>query len=354
MKRAVAFVIWLCLIAGLSGCDLWLTGNYTKVVPHPVEKEPAQTDKVEVSNYTQLRDALADAVVAGNQNAVIYYPKAEANMVSSYTEAAIRYVTQEHPVGAYAVADITYEVGTSSGVQAVALQISYTKSTAQIRMLQAASNLNGAKDMIAQALEKCEPSVVFYLENYDGTDFVQFVSDYVDRHPDVCMELPQVSAMSYPGEGPERVIELVFSYRTSRDALRDMQETVALFFESAELYVSGDSGKWEKYAQLYSMLMTRHDYEFQTSITPSYSLLRHGVGDSKAFALVYAAMCRRAGLDCETVTGTKDGQVHTWNVVRDGSNLYFVDLIRCSQQGSFSPKTESEMTGYVWDYSAYR
>lgn len=354
MKRAVVFVLCICLIAGLAGCDLWLTGNYTKVVPHPIEKEPAQTDKVEVSNYTQLRDALADVVTAGNQNAVIYYPKAEINVVSAYTEAAIRYVTQEHPVGAYAVADITYEVGTSSGVQAVALQISYTKSTAQIRMLQSASNLSGAKDMIAKALEKCEPSVVFYLDNYDGTDFVQFVSDYVDGHPDVCMEFPQVSAMAYPNEGPERVIELVFSYRTSRDVLRDMQETVALFFESAELYVSGDGAMWEKYAQLYSMLMTRHDYTLQTSITPSYSLLRHGVGDSKAFALVYAAMCRRAGLPCETVTGTKNGEVYTWNVIRDGSNLYFVDLIYSSEIGSFTAKTEPEMTGYVWDYSAYR
>ena len=44
--------------------------------------------------------------------------------------------------------------------------------------------------------------------------------------------------------------------------------------------------------------MERYDYRIETSITPAYSLLRHGVGDSRAFAVVYAAMCQQAGLEC--------------------------------------------------------
>jgi hypothetical protein len=354
MKRIVAFCLCLCLAAGLVGCDLWLNGDYSKVVPHVLPDEAPKTDKVEVSTYDGLRDAILGAVSSGMQEAVIYYPKEDPRTVSSYMDVAVRYITQEHPVGAYAVSQIKHEIGTSSGVQAVALQITYSRSIAQIQKLQSVSGLVEAKDMIASALEKCEASVVFYMDSYDGTDFVQFVSDYVDDNPDKCMELPQISAMSYPETGTSRVIELVFSYQTSRDTLRSMQQNVADVFESAELYVSGDGDKWEKYAQLYSFLMERHDYTLQTSITPSYSLLRHGVGDSKAFALVYAAMCRRAGLDCETVAGTKDGEVYTWNVIADGDVYYYVDLIRCSQNGRFYPARQWEMGGYVWDYSVYR
>jgi hypothetical protein len=151
-------------------------------------------------------------------------------------DVAVRYITQEHPVGAYAVSQIKHEIGTSSGVQAVALQITYSRSIAQIQKLQSVSGLVEAKDMIASALEKCEASVVFYMDSYDGTDFVQFVSDYVDDNPDKCMELPQISAMSYPETGTSRVIELVFSYQTSRDTLRSMQQNVADVFESAELF----------------------------------------------------------------------------------------------------------------------
>ena len=353
MKRILAFAVCLCLLAGLSGCDIWLTGDYSKVVPHQVENETPQTGKIEVSGYDQLLSAMIDVVTSGSQEAVIHYPKENSSTISSQMDSAIGYVTREHPVGAYAVLDITYEIGTSSGVQAVAVQVNYSKSTAQIRMLQSVSSLSEAKEMVASALEKCEPAVVFHTNSFDGTDFVQFVSDYVDDNPDMCMELPQISAMTYPEQGANRVIELVFSYKTSRDSLLSMQQTVAPIFESAELYVSGDSDRWEKYAQLYSFLMERHDYTFQTSITPAYSLLRHGVGDSKAFAVVYAALCRRAGLHCDTVTGTKNGEVYTWNVIRDGSTYYYVDLIFSNEIGSFSPKTEDQMTGYVWDYDQY-
>lgn len=354
MKRIAAVCLCFCLLAGISGCDLWLSGDYSKVVPHILPDEAPQVDKVEVADYSGLRDAIVNAVSSGTQDVVIYYPKEDPRTVNSYMDVAVRYVTQEHPVGAYAVSEIEYQIGTNSGVQAVALQIAYSKSTAQIRKLQSVSSVDAAKEMIAGALEKCEASVVFQMDGYDGTDFVQFVSDYVDEHPDVCMQLPQISAMTYPETGKQRVVELVFSYQTSRDTLRSMQQNVADIFASAELYVSGDVDKWEKYTLLYSLLMERHDYTLQTSITPAYSLLRHGVGDSKAFAVVYAAMCRRAGLNCQMVTGTKNGESYTWNVIRDGNTYYYVDLIRCSQNGGFYLMAEGEMNGYVWDYSAYR
>ena len=354
MKRIAVFCLCILLLAGLSGCDLWLSGDYSKVVPHSLPAETPQTNKVEVSDYGSLRDAIVNAVSSGMQEAVIYYPKEDVNTISAYMDAAVRYVTKEHPVGAYAVTEIKYQIGTNSGVQAVALQIAYSKSTAQIRKLQSVSGVDAAKELIAGALEKCEASVVFYMDNYDGTDFVQFVSDYIDAHPDTCMQLPQISAMSYPENAKQRVVELVFSYRTSRDTLRAMQQNVADIFASAELYVSGDVDKWEKYTLLYSLLMERHDYTLQTSITPAYSLLLHGVGDSKAFAVVYAAMCRRAGLNCQTVTGTKNGEVYTWNVILDGNVYYFVDLIRCDEEGGFRRLTAEQMNGYVWDYSAYR
>jgi len=112
-------------------------------------------------------------------------------------------------------------------------------------------------------------------------------------------------------------MELTFTYQTSRDALRQMQSQVKPVFDAASLYVSGDGEDRQKLSQLYAFLMERFDYKIETSITPAYSLLRHGVGDSRAFATVYAAMCRLAGLECMTVTGTHAGDPWTWNIVLD-------------------------------------
>ena len=99
--------------------------------------------------------------------------------------------------------------------------------------------------------------------------------------------------------------------------------------------------------------MERFDYKVETSITPAYSLLRHGVGDSRAFATVYAAMCRASGLECIVVTGTRSGEPWTWNIICQDGVYWHVDLLRCNEQGRFHKTEDSGMTGYVWDYSAY-
>ena len=96
--------------------------------------------------------------------------------------------------------------------------------------------------------------------------------------------------------------------------------------------------------------MERFDYRLQSSRTPSYSLLCEGVGDSRAFAQIYAAMCTRIGLEAATISGTRDGEKHHWNLVRIDGVWYHLDLLASNQ---FRPMTDGEMTDYDWDREAY-
>ena len=189
-------------------------------------------------------------------------------------------------------------------------------------------------------------------DSYEQMDFGQIVRDYAMDHPQNVMETPQVTSEVY-GIGQTRVVELTFAYQTSRDSLRTMQSQVQPVFDSAVLYVSGEGSQSQKYSQLYAFLMERFDYTVETSITPAYSLLRHGVGDSRAFATVYAAMCRAAGLDCIVVTGTRSGDPWVWNIICQDDVYYHVDLLRCNENGRFRRLLDEDMAGYVWDYSAY-
>ena len=148
-------------------------------------------------------------------------------------------------------------------------------------------------------------------------------------------------------------MELTFAYENSTDSQRQMRSQVKTVFDSASLYVSGEGADNQKYAQLYSFLMDRFRYKLETSITPAYSLLRHGVGDSRAFATVYAAMCRNAGLECMTVTGTRNAEPWTWNMICEDGVYYHVDLTQCKENGGFREKADADMNGYVWDYSAF-
>ena len=351
MKRILAISLALCLL--LCGCGTLTDGSYHNVTPHKPNADQADPESIHAVDYAGLCSALSNMTRSGTAGGIIYVPRYDQSRIESEMVLAVARTLREEPIAAYAVEEIQWELGTNSGQSAVAVNITYVHDRSEIRKIRTVADLEMAKAVIATELAACSTGVVLYLKDYEQTDFVQFVEDHADANPQTVMETPQVKVNIYPEEGEARVVELKFNYQTSRDALRNMQNQVSPIFASAVLYVSGDAQTHEKYSQLYALLMERFDYRIETSITPAYSLLRHGVGDAKAFAVVYAAMCQEAGLDCRVVSGTRWGEQWYWNMVLDEGVYYHVDLLRSNEVGAFHEWTDADMEGYVWDYSAY-
>lgn len=350
MKRTLLPLLFALSLL-LGGCG-WLNGSFVSVTPHEAPKQVAHADTITAANYKDFLAALKQLVAAGTEVAAIHVEEYPEKALEVGVRRAVYNVMHNDPIGAYAVEDIQYEIGSSSGLPAVSITVTYRHNSTELQRIRRAVSIPQVQIIVANALESYEAGIVLLVGQYEDTDFSQFVQDYAREHPETIMEVPQVTQALY-GTGESRVVELIFSYQTSRDSLRRMQAQVKPVFESAVLYVSGDGDDYQKFSQLYAFLMERFDYKLETSITPSYSLLRHGIGDSRAFAQVYAAMCRDAGLTCMTVTGTRDGEPWTWNMILDGEEYYHVDLLRCSERGKYRELTDEEMEGYVWDYSDY-
>ncbi len=351
MKRngiRIAVVLVLCVL--LCGCDLWMDGAYSSIIPHQEQNARPEQEIWEVKDYEQLQQALIDLIADGVEESTLSIPDLTQAQLDEYMQQATAYIKEYDAIGAYAMDRIEYDLGTSAGKPAVALEITYSRTLSQLMRIQRVENMDEATEAITASLKEFSTGVVILVSNYEDTDLSQMIEDYSNDHPDLIMEIPQVAAAVYPDKGSERIIELMFTYQSSREALRSMQENVGPVFTSAELYVSGDTANTEKYSHLYSFLMERYDYKIQTSITPAYSLLRHGVGDSKAFANVYAAMCRRAGLDCRVVSGTRKGEAWYWNIIVEDGVYYHLDLLNSA---GFRLRTDSQMSDYVWDFSAY-
>lgn len=351
MKSVLAMGLAVCLL--LCGCGSLTDGSYHNVTPHKQQANPNDSESIYASDYSGLCSALVNMARNGLEGGIIYVPRYDQTQIETEMSLAVLRTLREDPVAAYAVENIQWELGTNSGQSAVAVSISYIHDRTEIRKIRTAADLETAKAVIAAELASCSSGVVLYVEKYEQADFVQLVEDHADANPQIVMETPQVAVNIYPEDGESRVVELKFTYQTSRDALRNMQSQVSPVFASAVLYVSGDAQAQEKYSQLYALLMERFDYRIETSITPAYSLLRHGVGDAKAFAVVYAAMCREAGLECLVVTGTRGGEPWYWNMVKVEDQYYHVDLLRSNELGAFQVWADEGMAGYVWDYSGY-
>jgi len=351
MKKIIIPI--LLLVCLLSGCT-WLDGEYHSVKPHESEGTKLSDDAVTVAGYGELRDALVAMVTSGKQQSTFYITGFDLDMVDQYMGKAISHVFNNSAVGAYAVEKIEYEGGNSGGVPAIAVNVSYIHGRQEILRIKSTIDMDGVKAVIAAALKNCDTSTVIKVREYEELDVEVFVQEHVNANPHMCMELPQVTTSIYPDHGEERVLEISFTYQTSRDTLRVMQNTVTPIFSAAELYVQSSDSESQKYEQLYAFLMERFDYTIETSITPAYSLLRYGVGDSKAFAMVYSIMCQKADLDCQVVSGTKNGEAYFWNLIRYEDTDYHVDLLASNAANGFTVMLPEEMTGYVWDYQAYQ
>ena len=350
-KRLIALAVTVCLL--LCGCNSLLDGEFVSVRPHKIQSDDDYSENVTASSYTTLRNALSNMVVAGRTTGLIYVPEYPAEKLSKDIDRAITAMKASDPLTSYAVDSFSITQGTRGGVAALDVEINYLHDQGEIRNIHMVNNMEEALQKIKDSLNTFEVTTVLYIQNYISMDILQVIERYAYEHPQHVIEQPQVSINVYPDVGTSRVLELKFNYQTSRDSLKEMQRRVRNMFSSASLYVSGASWADEKFSQLYSFIMERFDYTIETSITPAYSLLLHGVGDSRAFATVYSAMCRQAGLECYVVSGTHNGVSYYWNIVGNGEGYYHVDLLRSSEAGVFQKLLDPDMAGYVWDYSSY-
>lgn len=349
MKRFTSLAMTVLLCISLCGCTSWMEGAHTSVKPHKTNTVQPDKNVIEVFNYQDLQNALLNLVHSGDETAVLSVSQINQQSIDYYMEAAIRYVTDTDAIGAYAVDEITYEQGTTAGKPALAIKIAYRRDRLQVIRMQSVETMEDFNQIITESLENLDSECVVLVKNYQQTNCIKLVRDAFRENPQSIMESPSVVSYIYPESGSERVVELQFTYENSETDLRTMQSMVEPVFAAAELYVSGSRSDWSKFAQLYAFLMERNDYKIESSITPSYHLLHYGVGDSDAFATVYSAMCRGAGLSCENITGTKDGEPWSWNQITIEGTVYYLDLLECEKNGGFFVKGLSDMSRYEWE-----
>lgn len=352
MKHKVFAVLLACCLL-LSGCNSWLDGDYASVTPHTAQQVQISQGMITVSTVRESIEFLADMTENGKEYAVFALDPANAAEILEELDISILYVTKNIPIAAFTVDKISYEVGNMAGVQAVGVTISYNTNRMAMETMRHAENSDKAKDLITDALAQCKDRIVIQVNSYYYVDFENHIREFIALRPDAVMENPQVSIQFYPDAGSLRVMDVRFTYQNQLESLRAMKNYVQPVFAAAEMNVRGEDAEYAKFSRLYAFLMERNDYRLGTSNTPAYSLLRHGVGDSMAFARVYAAMCHRAELDCYVVSGTRDGEPWNWNIIREGDRYYHLDLLRAEKLDGFHRWTDEEMQGYVWDYSSY-
>ena len=140
MKR---ILIPLILMLTLTGCSLF-DGSYLSVTPHQEHKDETKNEVVSAANYAQLKAAVEEMIAQGNETGVIHVANFNQNLVEMNMDVVADYVRDTYPIGAYAVEDLTYEIGTNSGRPAVAINITYRHSRIEIQRIRKMESMENA------------------------------------------------------------------------------------------------------------------------------------------------------------------------------------------------------------------
>lgn len=351
MKRAVcAMMLLLVLCVLCSGCDTWTSGEYLSVTPHDAVEAEVYSDRViEVTSYTQLRNAVERLVQNGANDGIISISAFNKGTIHFYVDTAISNVIENTAFGSYAVEEITYEIGTNRGVSVAAFKIHYRDNYRQPSQIKQIGGAQELTDMVMNALESMDDTVLVQMEQYERIDVEKIIQEQAALYPDRIVKIPSVTINAYPEKGPQRIVEIFFVYDTERLALQQMRSKVKEAFQAAEASVEGQTDAAMVYEQLYLHLTEGFQLRDTSSRTPAYRVLVVREGDDRSLAEVYRRACERAGFGCEIVTGTRDGQNRTWNSVQIRGKYYYVDLVRCLENQAFLFLTDQELKEYIAD-----
>ena len=352
-KNIVLLVLLAMLLPVMTACKGFTDGEFLSVETYVDHGPDVEVSVVEVRNAVQMCNAVINLVESGAQSGILSVSSFVGGSVHFYMDQAIRQAMETNPMCAYAVETITYEIGTRAGKEAVAPKIQYRCELSHILQMERVTGLADTVSAVQAALLKHENAVVLRVSVFEEMDLVDILRDYAVSNIDRIMELPAIEMSTYPKMGEERIIEVFFTYQAKPDELNRMQWVVEPVFTEAKNSVSGLSQRSEKYEQLYRFLTNRMEYTLDSTAHPVYSLLIDGVGDSEAFARVYAVMCRDAEIFCDVVAGKHEGQQYYWNVVELDGTYYYLDILRCMELGVYELLPESQMGGYTWDRSPY-
>lgn len=352
MKKLCIVPILLLL---LSGCSRFVVREYETVSPH-TEQHTASVDEdaLTAQNYVSLKNAILSFVENGVENGVIRTQDYSGNVEEDLSAAAYE-VSKLDPLGAYAVDYMTHDCARFVSYYEIHISITFRRSVEEIRAIRRVGSNAALPELIDQSLAAYEPSLTIRLSYYDGQDMEALVRDYYAFNPGKAMELPEVTVNIYPESGYVRIVELLFTYSESAEALLQKQESVASNVRAAGEYVRYRSTEAGKLQLLYTYLQERFRYTPGLSSTPVYSFLCEGIAGDEGCAKSLQLVCEQIGMECYTIAGNRSGEPYSWNIVNvDGQNRH-VDLFRAlAEETDILPfYADSELDDYYWDREAY-
>ena len=348
--RFFALILLLCTLTACSSAQ----DSHLSVTPHETPSDRVSiADGVTVSDYDSLKNAILDLVRAGKADgsirAVNYRGELETDLAQAAYEAA-----KSEPLGAYAVDYMTHDCTLIVNYYEIDIHITFRRTAREIASIENLVSMALLRSRVEKAVDSLEDRLTVELRNYREMDVAAMVEAYCALNPGTVMEAPAVSVSVYPDSGTHRILEIDLLYTQPVSQLQDMRQAVKESIDAAAEYIRYRQTDREKAELLYTYMTERFSYESKPTVTPVHDALCAGVADAAGLAAAWQLVCDRAGVDCWTVTGLRNGQEHMWNIISLDGEYRHVDIMEdILQTGVLLFRTDKNMTDYYWNTANY-
>lgn len=349
LKRIILLVSMLFL---LTGCSL-VADEYTASRPHESGMQTNMPDAVVVKDPAALKEAILRFIKAGKEvgsiRTVDYVGNVEEDLVRAIYEA-----TRMTPVGAYAVDYLNHNCVKILSYYEISLSITYRRSARDIAAIQQAYTPEQLRGQVERSLQTYDEHLAIQVTEDQEYDIEAIVKEYCLADPARMVEIPQVAISVFPETGSERIVAVDLRYENTYDQLLEKSDAVLKSVSAAAEYIRYRQTDREKTELLYTYLTERFRYTEGKTSAPVWSALCDGVSDPYGLAQAFRLICEKAGVECYTVTGLKDGEEYTWNIVSDDGDFRHVDLAVCiAQDSGLWRRTDWDMGRYYWNTQLY-
>ena len=363
-----SFIILTTITASLlvlTGCVNLLEGSVESITENqtaPYIRPPVE--QVSVSDYEELLKEILGFIALHETNSQLLYYFRDGTDIHAEIERARDEILNEHPLGAFAVANLSVSATRIVTHYEVDVEIEYKQTKEQIDSIINVSAERGITNQLLVIMSQYREEAFFRTRlQLTEEDITRLVEDTYYQNPHRIVMLPIVTVEFFPEEGLDRIYNIRFGYSESAGVLQRFGDLLEIYVHRNAALVTGNTDS-EIFLSLVSGLIestifdegaarTIHVHGAQNLAATAYGALVRGSAVSEGFAMAFKALADELGLECRVVLGYLDGQVHAWNIISLYGDYYHVDVAMSRVNGietAFLKRdADFEEMLYTWD-----
>lgn len=311
MKKRI-FALALCCLLLCPGCAAMLERNYSSSAAHVDYSGTEDSSILRAESYQALVNSLLYFVGEHAGGGIIrlynYTGNVEADLARACSE-----ITEEDPLGSFAVSSIDYESTRILTYYEVKFRILYQRTAVEVAEIRAVSGQSGIRQELQRITDNYLTHSTMRTAYFTGDPTLVSQLFWLSFYgtPAVALEAPEFSAVFYPEEGTQRILDLNIKWPVTGDELaeysRSLSEAAASLFAA---HAPSDTAYTIQ--ELAGLVRGTVAYDPSGSQTALSALKGEAVNDL-GMLLALEFLCQQQGIEVSVVSDTSGAQM--WLIV---------------------------------------